>query len=103
MVKAREIFLIGVLFFAGFLISEFLVDRMMFDNPLQRFGARVIFQAEFYLIIYLLFALRDIGRRLRLIETLYSREKRLLPQNRRLNMKRRIIKRGDYYGKNRRS
>lgn len=76
-VKAREIIYIGTLCFLGFLVSEFLVGHMTFSYPLQRFLARVIFQAGFYTGLYLLFALRDAGRRLRLLEALYSREKQV--------------------------
>lgn len=98
-VKAREIILIGVLFFAGFLVSEFLIEHMVFDTPLQRLIARIVFQAEFYLIVYLLFALRDAGRRLRFIETLYSREKRLHLLGRRAGRQRRFYRGKGKYGR----
>ncbi len=81
-VKAREIVLIGALFFAGFVVSEFLIEHMAFDNPFQRFLARVICQAGFYLVIYMLFALADAQRRLKLMETLRTRERRLLSRKR---------------------
>ena len=80
--KAKEIVLIGALFFAGFVVSEFMIEHMAFDNPLERFLARVICQAGFYVVIYLLFALADAQRRLRLMETLRTRERRLLPRKR---------------------
>ncbi len=81
-VKAREIIFIGSLFFAGFVVSEFMIEHMAFGNPLERFLARVICQAGFYVVIYLMFALADAQRRLRLMETLRTRERRLLPRKR---------------------
>jgi len=81
-VKAREIIFIGALFFAGFVVSEFLIEHMTFDNPLQRFLARVICQAGFYLVIYMMFALSDTQKRLKHMEALRSRERKLRPRNR---------------------
>ncbi len=98
-VKSREIFLIGVLFFAGFLVSEFLIEHMVFESPLQRLMARIIFQAQFYLTVYLLFALRDTGRRIRLIEALYSREKRLRRHAHRYTRRWRFFSGKERYGK----
>jgi len=98
-VKAREIILIGMLFFAGFLVSEFLIEHMKFDHPFQRFIARIIFQAGFYLIVYLFFALRDTNRRLRLYETLHFREKRLHHRGVHSSQRRRTIIRKGYYGR----
>jgi hypothetical protein len=65
------------LFFAGFVVSEFLIAHMVFDNPFQRFLARIVIQAQFYLVLYLLFTIRDTQKRLRWMEVLWSRERRL--------------------------
>jgi len=81
-VKAREIVLIGMLFFAGFILSEFIIEHMMFANAYQRFLARVIFYAQFWLILYLLFAVWDTQKRIRWMEVLWSRERRLRLRNR---------------------
>jgi hypothetical protein len=75
--KAKEIVLIGALFFAGFVVTEFIIEHLMFDNPFQRFLARIILQAEIYLILYLLFAIRDAQKRIRWMEALWSREHHL--------------------------
>jgi hypothetical protein len=94
-VKAREIVLIGILFFAGFLITEFLIEHMRFDHPFQRFIARIIFQAGFYIIVYFLFALRDTNRRIRRFEAIHSREKRIrLRGNRSVRKRRTFIRKG---------
>jgi len=89
-VKAREIIYIAGLFFAGFLVSEFLVEHMAFDYPVQRFLARIIFQSGFYGVLYFLFVLRDMGRRLRFLESLYSRERRIRLRNCRFGQVRRV-------------
>ena len=80
--KAKEIVLIGALFFAGFIVSEFIIEHMVFDNPFQRFLARLILQAQFYLVLYLLFTMWDTQKRLRWMEVLWSRERRLRLKNR---------------------
>ena len=81
-VKVKEIVLIGALFFAGFIVSEFIIEHMVFENPFQRFFARVILQAQFYLILYLLFTVWDTQKRIRWMEVLWSRERRLRLRNR---------------------
>ena len=80
--KAKQIVLIVALFFAGFIVTEFIIEHMVFENPFQRFLARVILQAQFYLILYLLFTVWDTQKRIRWMEVLWSRERRLRLRNR---------------------
>ncbi len=85
--KAREIVLIALLFFFGFMMVEFLIAHMEFDNALQRFLARVIFLAPFYLLVYMVFSVRDMQRKLQLLDTSRSHERRDRPRERSLRLK----------------
>ena len=76
-VKAREIIVIGALFFAGFVVSEFFIEHMVFETPFQRFLARVFCQAQFYLLVYLAITLADMQKRVRRMDIFRSRVRRL--------------------------
>lgn len=93
-VKAKEIVLIALLFFFGFMMVEFLIAHMEFDNALQRFFARIILLAPFYFLVYIVFTVRDIQRKLRLIEVSHSRERRVWSRERMLRLKHRIKNHG---------
>lgn len=86
-VKAKEIVLIALLFFAGFMMSEFLIEHMMFENAVQRLLARIIIQAQIYLVMYILFNMRDIQRKVRLMEASHDRERFVRMRERSLRLK----------------
>ena len=87
--KTKEILLIGILFFAGFVLLEFLIEHI-FAGPFQRLIARILFQGQFYLIMYLLFNLWDLSKRVRWLELILSRERRPRLRLIELRQKRRI-------------
>jgi hypothetical protein len=93
-VKAREIVQIALLFFLGFMMVEFLIAHMEFDDALQRFLARVILLAPFYFLVYMVFTVRDLQRKLRLMEVSHSQERRLWSRERALRLKHRIKNHG---------
>ncbi len=88
--KTKEILLIVILFFVGFVLSEFLIEHIVFEGPVQRLIARILFQGQFYLILYLLFNLWDLSKRVRWLELILSRERRPLLHLIELRQKRRI-------------
>lgn len=103
-VKAREIVLIALLFFFGFIMVEFLIAHVEFDSALQRFLARIILLVPFYLLIYMVFSVRDLQRKLTLLETSHSRERRMRSRERSMRLKHRICNigkggNGRYQGK----
>lgn len=89
-VKTKEILLIGILFFLGFMLSEFFIEHIVFDGPVQRLIARILFQGQFYLIIYLLFNSFDLSRRVKWLELIFSRDRTDRLRLLRLRKKRRI-------------
>ena len=71
--KSGEIIIITLLVVAGFLMADLLVDKIILQSADQRFLMRIGFQAQFYVIIYLFFDLRDSSRRLRVLERRFAR------------------------------
>ena len=80
--KPGEIILITLLVITGFLMADFLVDHLMLQGVFQRFVMRIGFQAQFFILIYLFFDLRDNSRRLQRLERRFAREHRLRVKDR---------------------
>jgi hypothetical protein len=98
-VKTKEILLIGILFFAGFVLLEFLIEHI-FKSPFPRLIARIVFQGQFYLILYLLFNSWDISKRMKWLELTLIRERRTRLRLRQLRQQIRIGRMGrNNYGK----
>ena len=57
-----------LLFIGCFLLAELIVDHLLLVSPFQRFVARVGFQVQLCVLVYLLFDARDMSRRLRRLE-----------------------------------
>jgi hypothetical protein len=75
-VKSKEIIIITLLVFVGFLIADYLVDNFMIHGADQRFIIRLGFQASFFILIYLFFDSRDNSQRLRKLERRIDIERR---------------------------
>lgn len=97
--RTKEILLIGILFIAGFVLLEILIEHI-FAGPFQRLIARILFQGQFYLILYLLFNSWDITKRVRWLELILTRERRTRLRLHQLRQKIRIGSTGrKKYGK----
>ncbi len=71
--KSSEIISITLLVIAGFMMTEFIVNHLHVEGILRRFIIRIVFQAQFFALIYLFFDHLDISRRLRTLEkTVYQ-------------------------------
>ncbi len=64
-VKAREIFLISLLFTLSFMVTEIIISAFTFNEALKRFILRIAFLVQYSVIIYYLFDYRDKKRNLR--------------------------------------
>jgi hypothetical protein len=93
-VKAREIVFIALLFFFGFMMVEFLIAHMVFEFAFQRFLARIILLALFYLIVYIMFNVRDLQRKFLFFESSHSRDHQMRSRERLLRLKQRAKKYG---------
>lgn len=61
--KPSEIILISLLVIVGFLMADFLVNRLVLQGAFQRFVLRVGLQVQFYALIYFFFETRECSRR----------------------------------------
>ena len=72
--RPGEIILITLLVIVGFVMTEFIINHLIFTGALQRFIMRIGFQIQFFVLIYLFFNSRDNSRRVRVLEKCFMRE-----------------------------
>ena len=74
--RPGEIILITLLVIVGFVMTEFIINHLIFTGALQRFIMRIGFQIQFFVLIYLFFNSRDNSRRVRVLEKCFMRERK---------------------------
>jgi len=68
-VRAREIFLIALLFTLSFMVTEIIVSYFISIGAMKRFILRIAFLVQYSILIYLLFDSQDNVKRLQRLES----------------------------------